>query len=201
MKKTRTILALATLALGTAAPAFAQFYIGGGAGRSMVNHGSYTRTGVTVSGLDSSESSLQINGGYQFNRTWGVELQYTDLGSRNGTACTGGVCRSTPDVKAYQWGIAGTATYDFAQTWFVRGKLGLSSNHLDSLSGTVNGTTYTNNGSSKQDLLVGFGIGHRWNRNVTTRVEYERFGKFALDNGSAEGTGSNIGLRFEYSFQ
>ena len=202
MNKCQSILS-AALVVGAfvAAPASAQFYAGIGAGQSHMGSSSFPAgTNVTASGFDQNRTSFQVNGGYQIDPMWGVEIQYTDLGSRSGTVCNGAVCTGTGDIKAYQWGIAGTGTFDINREFFVRGKLGISSNHVDSVSGTVNGIAYNTSGSSNTDVLAGIAVGYRWSKNFATRLEYEYFGKFESNNGAASVKGSNIGLRMQYSF-
>ena len=87
--------------------------------------------------------------------------------------------------------------------FFLRGKLGVSSNHVDSTNGTVtNGAgtaTFTSSGSSKTDVLAGAGVGYQFTPNVSARLEYEYFGKFDVGNGNTL-KGSNVGLRVQFNF-
>ncbi|MBK4734406.1 outer membrane protein [Noviherbaspirillum pedocola] len=212
MKNRNLVFVMAALAAtAVAAPATAQspgfrpgFYIGAGLGQSRISgdqSGSVRGVPYSTTGFDDSETTGQINGGYQFTEVWGVELQYTDLGSRSGTVTSRGTTVRTPDIKAYQWGISGTGTYMFAPTWFLRGKLGVSSNHIDNTDVNVRGTTFEIGGSDKTDVLAGLAIGHKWTENFSSRLEYEYFGKFEGRNGnSSNGSISNIGLRMQYKF-
>ena len=212
MKKSNLVVALAALAVSfIAAPASAQyFYLGVGAGQSFGSGGNSSgvvgTTTVVTTGLDSNKTSWQVNGGYQFTPVWGLEIQYTDLGSRSGAAIfTGGVngTAAIPSTKSYQWGVAGTGTYAFNENWFARGKLGVSSNHIDNSTATFGGVTFATGGGSKTDVLAGAAFGYNWNKNVSTRLEYEYFGKFNSANGNATSNfkGNNLGLRLQYSFQ
>ena len=207
-------LGLAAALIAVSLPAAAQdmlkdftpnFYLGMGFGQSRVNgnNTSFVVNGntFTTSGFGDNKTTFQVNGGYQFTENWGVELQYTDLGSRSGTITGLGTTVGTPSIRAYQWGIAGTGTYYFTPEWFARGKLGVSSNHLASTNVAVAGTSVGIGGSSHTDVLAGIGVGYRWNNNFQTRLEYEYFGKFQSNNGTtSNGTGSNIGLRMQYKF-
>lgn len=218
MKKSNLFVVLAAVAAaGVAMPAAAQsansagpWYLGFGLGKSHSTggNGGTTVSGVpvTVSGLDGNQTSFQINGGYQFTPVWGVEVQYTDLGKRDGSVTFGPPINGTAAIsglKAYQWGVAGTGTLWFNESFFGRAKLGVSSNHIDSASGTVTtggGTgTFNFSSGSKTDVLAGIGVGYKWTPNISTRLEYEYFGKFA-STPTGDIKGSNLGLRFQYAF-
>jgi len=213
MKK-RDLIAISTAlaAAAIAMPAAAQskafepgFYVGIGAGQSKVSNGTsagvFNGTAFTTSGLDSNKTTFQVNGGYQFTENWGVEVQYTDLGNRSGTITALGTTVGTPSVSAYQLGLAGTGTLPLPNDFFLRGKLGVSSNHLGDLNVVVAGTPINIGGSNHTDVLAGAAVGYKWNANFSTRLEYEYFGKFETSNGTtSNGTGSNIGLRMQYKF-
>ena len=214
MKKQNLVIMLTALAsAAVAAPAAAQskafepgFYIGAGLGQSHVSgqNNSVAIGGVTytANGFDSNKTTGQINGGYQFTEMWGLEVQYTDFGSRSGTITgSNGFSSGTPSIRAYQWGISGTGTYMFTPEWFARGKLGASSNHIANTNITVPGGSVQIGGGSKTDVLAGIGVGYKWNQNFSTRLEYEYFGKFGTNNGSSSnGSASNLGLRMQYKF-
>lgn len=101
MKK--LLLAAALSATFIAAPAAAEMYVGGGAGRSDT---------------DSGQNSWKLYGGYQFTPTWGVELGYTDLGKYRGAGVE-------------SWSLAGTATLPLATGWTLLGKVGFARNNAD----------------------------------------------------------------------
>lgn len=213
MKMNNLIVVSAALAAAAISmPAAAQskgfqpgFYVGLGFGQShvsdSVSSGTFNGVPFTTTGFDDNKMTFQVNGGYQFTENWGIEVQYTDLGSRSGTITALGTTVGTQDIKAYQWGVAATGTYMFTPEWFARGKLGVSSNHLDDLNVVVAGTPINIGGSSKTDVLAGAAVGYKWNENFSTRLEYEYFGKFETSGGTtSNGKGSNIGLRMQYKF-
>jgi opacity protein-like surface antigen len=213
LKKHDLIVALAAIAAAAAsAPAFAQasafpgegWFIGGGLGQSHVSDSSSggTVNGLhySVSGLDENKTTAQVFGGYQFDETWGIQIQYTDLGKRSGTIHYNGASGSTGDVKANEWGIAGTATFPFYEQWFAKAKLGVSENHLDGFSTTVGGVKFSTGDNNHTDVLAGIGVGYQWTKNFSSRLEYEYYGKFETSGGNSSGKGSNIGLRMQYNF-
>src|SRR3954462_9994901 len=215
MSKSGSIIVAAALAGAISAPAFAQsrvagpWYIGAGLGQSFGSGGNTsgtipgTATAFSTSGFDDNKTSFQLNGGYQFTPEWGVEVQYTYLGERSGSVPAGGRTASFNDVKLYQWGVAGTYTMAFTEQWFGLGKLGVSSNHIDSTTAVIPTVGSVGlGGGSKTDLLAGIGVGYRWNANFSTRLEYEYFGKFESNSGNQTSNvkANNIGLRMQYNF-
>jgi len=207
-----TALASAAVAGPAAAqsqPIAGPWYVGIGLGQSFGSGGNTSGTipgtaiPFTSSGFDDNKTSFQVNGGYQFTPEWGVEVQYTWLGERDGTLTAAGRTASFSDVKLYQYGVAGTYTMAIDQNWFARGKLGVSRNHIDSSTATIPGVgTVGYGGGSKTDLLAGIGVGYRWNANFSTRLEYEYFGKFESNSGNQTSNvkANNIGLRMQYNF-
>jgi OOP family OmpA-OmpF porin len=212
MKKSNLIVVSAALAAAVISmPAAAQskgfqpgFYLGAGVGQGYVNNsnavGTYQGVAFTTAGFNNHETAWQVSGGYQFTENWGVELQYTDLGSRNGTITALGATAPTNDAKATQWGGALTGTLPLDSNFFLRGKIGVSSNHLDDVNAIVGGRTIVVGGASHTDVLAGAGIGYKFNENLSARLEYEYFGKFETNNSSGNGTGSNWGVRLQYKF-
>jgi len=202
----------ACAAAALAAPAGAQFYLGGGIGAAKSTGGNTSGIALpagvvfTTGGFDAWKTSGQVYGGYQFTPIWGVELQYSYLGSRSGTVTFGAPINGTAGTnsfKAYQFGAALTGTLAFNEQWFGRAKLGVSNNHTDNFTGTVTtggGTgTLIVSGGSKTDVLAGAGIGYNFNKEVTGRIEYEYFGKF-LDNAGVTVKGQNVGAKLQYNF-
>ncbi len=109
MKK--IFMAAAVAASFAAAPAFAQLYLGAGAGEAKT---------------DTRETSWKVYGGYQFNPTWGLELGYNDLGKYRGS-----------DIESYS--LAATGTIPLNERWSLLGKLGATENRPDA-PGTGNHT-------------------------------------------------------------
>lgn len=216
MKKSNLIIMSAAFAAAAfSLPAAAQkatetagpWYVGVGLGQSFGSGGNSSGTfnGIpfTTSGFDQNKTSFQVNGGYQFTPEWGVEVQYTYLGERDGSVTAAGRTANFGDVKLYQWGVAGTYTMAFTDQWFGRGKLGVSSNHIDSSTASIPGVgSFNYGGGSHTDVLAGIGVGYRWNANFSSRLEYEYFGKFESNNGNQTSNvkANNIGLRMQYNF-
>lgn len=199
MKKIITALAIGTAF--AAAPASAQWYVGGGVGTAK-GTGSGTVGAAQYSANSSRQTSWKIYGGYQFTQNWGIEAQYTDLG-RYGYTLTSGAASATGNASANQWGIAGTGTLPINNDFYLMAKLGVSANRvsLSSASVTSGGVTTTVGGNgSKADLLAGIGAGYNFNKNLGLRVEYENFGKMAniTNGGSIKGDNFSVSLRYAF---
>lgn len=171
MKKILTACAFAAAAL-TAAPVFAQGYVGLGVGSSKI---SGFDTG-TVSGGNTNKSLIKIYGGFQFTPTWGAELQYSDLGKRDVT--NAGLAAGS--FTTSQYSIAGTGTLPLSSGFSLLGKLGVSANR-------INGTTLTGS-ANNTSALIGFGAAYSFSPAMSVRVEYEDFGKV----GTIAGNGSTV---------
>jgi OOP family OmpA-OmpF porin len=156
----KILLASACCAMFLAGSASAEMYIGAGVGKSKT---------------DSSQSSWKLNGGFQFNPNWGLELGYADLGRDH----TGGV---------KSWSLAGTGTMPLGSDWSLLGKLGVASNR-----------SRLSSSADHSDMLVGVGIGYTINKNLGVRLEYEDYGKLPTDNLGNNSRGSNLGLSLRYT--
>ena len=185
MKQILTACALAAAAL-TAAPVFAQGYIGGGFGSSKT-------TGIDGGGLtggNASKGLVKIYGGYQITPNWGVEAQYADLGRR--TVAVAGINAGSFGIS--QMSIAGTGTLPLALGFSLLGKLGVSSSRP-----TGSGVT----SSFKTSALIGVGMGYSITPALSARVEYEDFGKLGdqSNNGvnqSIRANGYSISLKYAF---
>ncbi len=186
MKKIFTACAIAAAAL-TAAPAFAQGYVGFGVGSSKI---SGFDTG-TISGGNTSKSLVKIYGGFQFTPNWGVEAQYSDLGKRdltNAGAAAG-------SFSASQFSIAGTGTLPLTSGFSLLGKLGVSGNRIGTSSNVVVGN------ANSTGVLVGIGASYSFTPALSVRVEYEDFGNMAkiANNGSTvRANGYSISLKYGF---
>lgn len=157
-------IALVTAALSAvlvATPASAQVYLGGGIGSAKT---------------DTREDSWKLFGGYQFNRTWGLELGYTDLGRYRGA-----------DIET--WSLAGTGTQPLGERWSVFGKLGAAANR-----------PHFSGSSRRTDLLVGVGVGYTFTKNIGLNLEYEDYGKLSKSDNGTNARGNNLGLNLKYAY-
>lgn len=208
MKKIILGVAVGACAAMLAMPASAQWYIGAGVGQaSGSNSGNSFQAGwggvVTVSG-DDNKTSWKLFGGYQFTPIWGVEAQYTDLGSRNFSATdSASAVTQSGSFNAYEYSIAGTGKYWFSGTpsgWFVHGKLGITSINSDNVNFCFAGGCLASGGGNKTNAVFGIGLGHQFNKNWSVKGGYENFGKTDSGPNGNDATIHNVGINAVYSF-
>jgi hypothetical protein len=113
VNKTLITGAIALLSLATGS-AFAQTYVGIGAGVSHADHGcgAAAATGLLTS-CDKNDTAIKLYGGYQLPGTpWSGELTYFDLGKFKGSGTDAGA-----DAKGSYWGLGGAYRPDFGSGW------------------------------------------------------------------------------------
>ncbi|MDB5964883.1 MAG: hypothetical protein JWQ72_1383 [Polaromonas sp.] len=188
-------------------PASAQWYVGAGVGSSSVQGvdgtivGAGVPAGTNFSGGNASKGLTKIYGGYQITPNWGVELQYSDLGTRNVVATSAaGAVLVTGGFKTSQYSVAGTGTLPLGSSGFsLLGKLGVTSNKAN-LSLNGGGVTATTNGN-QSSLLAGLGVLYNFTPALAVRLEYEDFGKMTSGNGFGGTVRANAySLNLQYKF-
>ena len=185
MKKILTACAIAAAAF-TAAPAFAQGYVGLGVGSSKISGFDFG----TVTGGNTNKSQVKIFGGFQFTPNWGAELQYSDLGKRD--VSDAGV--SVGSFKTSQYSIAGTGTLPLSSGFSLLGKLGVSANRINAPAGALSS-------SNKTSALIGIGASYAITPVLSVRVEYEDFGKVATVAATGSAVRANAySISLKYGF-
>jgi OOP family OmpA-OmpF porin len=181
-KALRSLSFLALAAFGL--PTFAQVPLAGfyaGLGGGLTNARSVCNTvwlpaGTTLGGCDKKDIGWKIYGGYQFTPHWGAELGYLDFGKQRWGVAIGGVTPATAEAEAKVWQLAATGTLPlvpgnsiYSPGFGVFGKVGLHRSDIDVSAGGISA-----NGSSTDWM---WGLGARWDftRNVSMRIEWERF--------------------------
>jgi OOP family OmpA-OmpF porin len=198
MRATRT-LAAAALALGGLIAAFqapAQgIYIGASAGTSSFD--SDITTGLVTSGtVDKESSGYKIYVGYEFNQNFAVDVSYVDLGSAaySGSYFGTPVTNGTVDV----WGLnlSAVGTLPLNSTFAVFGRVGLFAWEAKAKD-TTGGVPFSDVVSGG-DFSFGAGMSVRFSKNLSARVEWERFGLtgYDFDLGNADMLSAGIVYKF-----
>jgi OOP family OmpA-OmpF porin len=148
----KNILAVLTL-LAFSAPVFAAddgFYISANIGRADTsNNSTFNLTSNTATGGS-------LLGGYQVNKYFGAEIQYTDLGSITDSK------GNSPDLSA--WSAAVVGTIPLNDTFSIFGKVGYADTKIGSPAN-----------QSHSDATYGVGVQYNFNPNVGARLSYEQF--------------------------
>jgi OOP family OmpA-OmpF porin len=170
-----------TLTLASA-PAFSQaqdqgFYVGANFGQSKAKD---FCAGTTS--CDDSDTALSIFGGYQFNKNFGVEIAYTDLGKFSGSAP--GI---TATVEATGFEFSAVGIFPINPQWSLYGKLGFFMWDADLKSNLGN---LSDDGT---DLTYALGV--RWNltKNLTVQAQWQRYD---VSDGDVDVLGIGVLFRF-----
>lgn len=168
------VLVLSGLVAASQALAQGGFYIGGSVGQSDINDDVAIPSLITSGTVDGTDSAFKIYVGYQFNDYFGMDVGYVDLGKARyngsyfGTPVTGG----SVDI----WGLnfSAVGTLPVGAGFAVFGKLGLfawEATAKDTTAGfPFRGTEYGG------DFSLGVGFSYNFTKNLSARVEWERFG-------------------------
>ncbi len=177
-------LALAAFGLPVLAQApLTGFYAGAGVGLAKARSVCTTNwlpAGTTIGGCDNKDTGWKLYGGYQFTPHWGAEVGYLDFGKQRWAVASGGVLPATAEAETKAWQLVATGTVPLipGSTWSspgfsLFGKLGLYRSDTD-VRANGTGVGVSASGSSTDWT---WGLGARWDftRNVSMRIEFERF--------------------------
>jgi len=128
--------------------------------------------GTTGVSSDGYKASGKLFGGYDFDKTWGVEAGYTDFRKSNYNYSVNGVPGSaSSDGHAFY--VAGKATAPINDQFSVFGKLGVAQDK-STLSASTAGFSRSD---SKTEGYGGVGAQYNLTKQVALTLEYERYGK------------------------
>ncbi|GAB3402401.1 outer membrane beta-barrel protein [Massilia agilis] len=139
-----------------------------GLGVATADH-DYSLSGVTDK--DGYKASAKVFGGYEFNKTFGVEAGYTDFGKSDFSfSNASGTGNGRSDGHAAY--IAGKATAPLNDQFAVYGKLGVENSHR-----FYNTTTGLSGSSNDTGVYGAVGLQYNLTKEVSLTAEYERYGK------------------------
>jgi OmpA-OmpF porin, OOP family len=180
--KTRKLAAASLLAIAgalAASQASAQPYLGGSIGQSDVDD--EITTGLITSGsVDGKDTAFKIFGGYMFNRNFGVEGAYVDLGEVSYSGSFGGAPVTGGKVEINGFNVSAVGAFPVNEQFSVFGKMGLFIWDADA-SDTTGGVPFSASADGT-DLSFGVGVNYSFTRNLGVRAEWEMF---KTDDGDA----------------
>ncbi len=197
MKKILTALMVSATAFGGISAAHAADDVGPYAGVGVVaSKHKYSLSNDTTNGdRNSTEWSGKIYGGYQLNKTFAVEGGYTDFGSSDYNYSVG-AANGHIDSKSHAFYVAGKGSVPINQQLSVFGKLGVAYNKNE-VHGTGLATSYANGDNNRTNLYASVGGEYALNEKVSLSLEYEHYGKNAVDQGRKKGAVS-LGARYNF---
>jgi OOP family OmpA-OmpF porin len=162
------------------------YFVGGNVGRSEQK-----LDGGNIS-LKDNGTGFKLNGGYQFNANYGVEVAYVNLGKAevNGN---GASVKSEPQT----FFVAATGTLPLNNEFSLFGKVGIAQNHVKI---TARAPGFSASESDNRTTAVfGIGAAYQLNKNVSFVAEYENFGKIAKDQpASLKADLLSVGVRYSF---
>ena len=170
------VLVTGALALGgalAATQACAQGFIGGSLGQ--VDFDEDVTTGLIDANrsVDGKDTAWKIFGGYMFNRHFGIEGAYVNLGEVSYSGSFGGLPVTGGKVEVSGFNVSAIGSVPVTEEFSVFGKIGLFLWEAEA-SDTTGGAPF----SAKEDgsdLSFGVGIGYQFTRNLGLRAEWEMF--------------------------
>ena len=156
--------------------------------------------------INDTDTGKRLTVGYQFNRNWGVEAGYTDLGSAKVYAKN--PSPPIPDVPTYVqenpdakgWSVAGTGTYPFNDSWSITGRLGM-------IDARVHDQVQSDGNAFHPDLTetgwkTTYGLGLNWNFDPqwSFRLGYDWFRNLGDSGTTGEYNVSLLSLGVAYRF-
>jgi len=139
------------------------FYIGLDAGQAEAR-----KYCDNITNCDSTDTSIRVDLGYQFNPTLGAELGFTSFGTL--FKSTDNNANAKQDASA--WTISALGTWPVADRFGIFGRVGIAGYNVSN-SGTVQGVPVENNNSTKP--YVGAGLRFDLTSNWMLRAEYQLY--------------------------
>ncbi len=178
-------------------PPDAHFYFGGGLDHVHAdpNKGDYAdqAPGSTTSTGRDDSTAWKLYGGLQWNKYWGAEAGYANLGQfQNNYSLSATNSSAIGTNKLSAWTLAGTGTYPINDAFSLNAKAGvalLRSNY--SFSGAGPSFLSGDNGNDRStNLLLGVGGQYNLNKNVALRLDYENYGKVGQNSNNLTAVGA-----------
>jgi hypothetical protein len=140
--------------------------------------------------------------GYRLTQNWGIEGGYNNLGT--GYSIQGmrnGAPYAMNGIGAYNYYVAGTATFPLSAGCSVFGKLGLAVNRADLGVIAREGNSDALGYKHRTDPMFGVGTDYVFNAHHSLRLEYENYGRVSSD-GDGDGAirASTVTLAIQYTF-
>ena len=155
---------------------------------------------------DSGKTGGKFFGGYNFNKYFGLEGAYTDLGTFSYNYS--GASSANANFKANAWSLAGVGTVPLGMGFSLFGKLGLARTHATEslndpgnlLAASTTPALHFNGSDNRTSALWGGGLEYAINPVYSLRAEYEDYGRVgdSSTTGSARDNMWSLGLKVNF---
>lgn len=189
----REILIASVMALGgvlATTQASAQAFVGGSIGQSDIDD-EITTNLIDSGTVDGKDTAWKIFGGYMFNRHFGLEAAYVDLGEVSYSGSFGGAAVTGGKVEITGFNVAAIGSYPVNEQFSVFGKLGFFLWDAEA-SDTTGGVPFSAKDDGT-DLSWGVGVNYNFTRNLGVRAEWEMF-----ESSDADGSLLSLGIVWRF---
>jgi OOP family OmpA-OmpF porin len=137
-----------------------------GAMAQQADTGWYLGASIGQADLDiDKDTAWKILAGFQLNRTFAVEVGYTNLGE-----VSEGVGPLSAEAEATAWEVVGVGKFPVANQLSVYGLAGIA---MTKVEGRILGVPFDDDST---ELTFGFGAQYDFSRNVGIRAQWQRYG-------------------------
>jgi len=180
IRKTIAAAAIALSGVFFTTTALAQAFLGGSIGQSDVDE--EVASGLITSGsVDGKDTAWKLFGGYMFNRHFGIEGAYVNLGEVTYSGEFFGSPVTDGKVEITGFSVAALGNLPINEQFSVFGKLGLFV--WEAEASDITGGVPFSAKTDGTDLMFGIGLGYQFTRNLGVRAEYEMFAADEADAG------------------
>lgn len=161
--------------------------------------GVYVNAGIGSSQFEYAgsvhDTAWNLGVGYNFDKNFGAELGYAQLGKKSGSGSFGSLSVSG-SAKVESVYLAGIGNWAVADEFSVFGKLGIAQNRL-SVSGSVSGIpTPGAAATSKTDVFAAVGAAYQFTKDLAATIDYSYYGK--VSDLGIKLSAWNVGLRYGF---
>lgn len=131
-----------------------------------MDSGWYVGASIGQADLDiDKDTAWKISAGYQLNRTFSVEIGYTNLGE-----VSEGAGAFAVEAEATAWEVIGVAKFPVANQFSIYGLVGIA---MAEVEGRVLGVSFSDDST---ELTFGVGAQYDVSRNLGVRAQWQRYG-------------------------
>ena len=194
IKKAIALTGLVVATAGVSPLAFAQdsgWYIGANVGQSTFKDScSGLPAGVSC---EDSDTAFGVFGGYQFNKYFGAELGYTDLGKTDASGL--GV---SAEIKAKGVELLAVGTFPVNEQFSLYGKLGFFRWDVDASASGPGGSF--SDSASGTDLTYALGAQYNFTKKFGVRAQYQQYKDAGDENTTGQGDIDVLSIGVVYKF-